>query len=114
MRLRNGLCKTFTNRVIFGPDGCRENGSRRIRSTICFGGQIMISHLNGSCRAIAARSVDSLTSSRITKVPTAPMFTTPELRQLFCDSCRLASIGATDVDRTKKHYPSHYEVRTRN
>src|SRR5205809_3171034 len=29
MRLRNGLCKTFTNRVIFGPDGCRENGSRQ-------------------------------------------------------------------------------------
>src|SRR5437588_12032534 len=37
----------------------------------------MISHLNGNFRASAARSTESLTSSRTTNVPTAPMLTTP-------------------------------------
>src|SRR4051812_30886766 len=36
----------------------------------------MMSILNGNLRAMAARSVDSLTSLRTTKVPTAPMLTT--------------------------------------
>jgi hypothetical protein len=42
-------------------------------------GQIMISHLNGNFFAIAVRRVDSLTFSRTTNVPTAPMLTTPNL-----------------------------------
>jgi hypothetical protein len=42
-------------------------------------GQIMISHLKGNFFAIAARSAASLTSSRTTNVPTAPMLTTPNL-----------------------------------
>src|SRR5213595_2501667 len=74
--LRGGLCNTLTNRVMFGPDGCRANGSLRTRSTIAFAGQIMISHLNGNFLAIAVRNVDSLTVLRATNVPTAPMLTT--------------------------------------
>jgi hypothetical protein len=41
--------------------------------------QIMISHLNGNFFAIAARRADSLTSSRTTNVPTAPMLIMPSL-----------------------------------
>jgi hypothetical protein len=37
----------------------------------------MISHLNGNFFAIAERRADSLTSSRTTNVPTAPMLITP-------------------------------------
>jgi hypothetical protein len=46
-------------------------------------GQIMISDLNGNFLAIAARSDDSLTFLRTTNVPTAPMFTTPNLDNCF-------------------------------
>ena len=49
-------------------------------------GQIMISHLNGNFFAIAARRVDSLTSSRTTNVPTAPMLTTPNFANCFAIS----------------------------
>jgi len=49
-------------------------------------GQIMISHLNGSFLAIAARSVDSLTSLGTTKVPTAPILTTPNCANSFAIS----------------------------
>jgi hypothetical protein len=41
--------------------------------------QIIISHLNDNFSANAARRADSLTSSRTTNVPTAPMFITPNL-----------------------------------
>jgi hypothetical protein len=51
-------------------------------------GQIMISHLNGSFRANAARRADSLTSARTTNVPTAPILTTPNF-----DSCFAISAG---------------------
>src|SRR5712691_5155751 len=88
---RGRLCNTLTNRVTSGPDGCRENGSLLTRSTICFARQIMISLLNGSFFAIAARREDSLTSSRTTNVPTAPMFTTPNF-----DNC-LAIIAGRHV-----------------
>jgi hypothetical protein len=47
------------------------------------GGQIMISHLNRSLRAIAARSADSLTFSRTTNVPTAPILITPNFANCF-------------------------------
>jgi len=46
-------------------------------------GQITISHLNGSFFAIAARKTDSLTSSRTTNVPTAPMLMTPNFANCF-------------------------------
>jgi hypothetical protein len=49
-------------------------------------GQIMISHLNGSLEAIALRRVDSLTFSPTTKVPTAPMLTTPNFANSFAIS----------------------------
>jgi hypothetical protein len=42
-------------------------------------GQIMISHLNGNFLVIAARRTVSSTFLRTTNVPTAPMFTTPNL-----------------------------------
>lgn len=51
-------------------------------------GQIMISHLNGNFRTNAARRTDSLTSLRTTKVPTAPMLTTPNFA-----SCLAMSAG---------------------
>ena len=51
-------------------------------------GQIMISHLNGNFFAIAARRADSLTSSRTTNVPTAPMLITPSL-----DNCLAITAG---------------------
>jgi hypothetical protein len=51
-------------------------------------GQIMISHLNGSFFAIAARRADSLTSLRTTNVPTAPMLTTPSF-----DNCLAIAAG---------------------
>src|SRR5436853_4446482 len=81
--VRSGLVNTLTNRVMSGPEGCRENGffdESLIRSRA---GQIMISHLNGNFLAIAARRADSLTSSRTTNVPTAPMLTTPNLDNSF-------------------------------
>src|SRR6266480_133401 len=68
---------TLTNRTMFGPDGCRENGSFDASLMMSRAGQIIISHLNGNFLAIAARSTDLLTSSRTTNVPTAPMLTTP-------------------------------------
>jgi len=64
---------------MFGPEGCRENGSFDVSFMMSRAGQIMISHLNGSFLAIAARKADLLTSSRTTNVPTAPIFTTPNL-----------------------------------
>jgi hypothetical protein len=62
---------------MFGPEGCSENGSFDVSLMMSLAEQIMISHLNGNFRANAARRADSLTSSHTTKVPTAPMFTTP-------------------------------------
>ena len=44
---------------------------------------LMISHLNANFFAIAARSVDSLTSLRTTNVPTAPMLTTSNFANCF-------------------------------
>ena len=40
-------------------------------------------HLNGSFLAIEVRRTDSLTSSRTTNVPTAPMLTTPNFANSF-------------------------------
>src|SRR5256885_4400686 len=84
--LRRGLCITFTNRVKFGPDGSFANGSFAASFRRSRAGQIMISILNGSWRAIAARRVDSLTSLHTTNVPTAPMFTTSNLASFFAIS----------------------------
>src|SRR5207245_2945673 len=47
---RSRLANTLTNLVMFGPEGCRENGSFDVSLTISRAGQIMISHLNGSFR----------------------------------------------------------------
>src|ERR1700736_158005 len=69
-----------------GPDGCRENGSLDASLMMSRAGQIMISQLNGSFRANAARRVDSLTLSRTTNVPTAPMLTTSNLANCFAMS----------------------------
>jgi hypothetical protein len=63
-----------------------ENGSFDASLTTSRAGQMMISHLNGSFRAIAARKTDSLTSSRTTNVPTAPMLTTPNFTNCFAIS----------------------------
>src|SRR5437660_10634134 len=61
---------------MLGPDGCRENGSFDVSLMMSRAGQIMISHLNGNLRTSAARRTDSLTFSRTTNVPTAPMLMT--------------------------------------
>src|SRR5437868_7695601 len=81
-----GLAKTFTNRVIFGREGCCANGSRDASLMMSRAGQIMISHLNGNFFAIAARKLDSLTFSGTTKVPTAPTLTTPNFDNCFAIS----------------------------
>ena len=70
----------------------------------------MISHLNGSFFAMAVRRVDSLTSSRTTNVPTAPMLITPSFDQLMRDRCRLAAICFADVYPAKEYDPAHLEV----
>jgi hypothetical protein len=69
------------------PEGCRANGSFEASFMMLRAGQIMISHLKDNFFAIAARRLDSLTSSRTTNVPTAPMFTTPNFDNCFaiCD-----------------------------
>src|SRR5438270_12758647 len=77
-RFRSGACSTFTNRVMFGPEGCPAKGSVAVSLRMSPAGQIMMSHLNGSLRAHAARRTDSLTSLRTTNVPTAPMLITPK------------------------------------
>src|SRR5215475_433230 len=82
------FAKTLTNRVMFGASGCRENGSFAASLIISRAGQIMISHLNGNSFAIAARKLDSLTFSRTTKVPTAPMLITPNF-----DNCLAIDVG---------------------
>src|SRR5215475_1461971 len=74
---------TLTNRVMSGPDGCPENGSFDASFTTSRAAQIMISHLKGSLFANALRRADSVTSSRTTNVPTAPMFTTPNFDNCF-------------------------------
>src|SRR5207247_54396 len=74
---------TLTNRTTFGPEGCHENGSFDASLITSRAGQIMISHLNGNFRAIAARRADSLTSSRTTNVPTAPILTISNLANCF-------------------------------
>src|SRR5215471_3452190 len=63
------LARTFTNRVMFGSEGCREKGSFAASLMTSRAGEIMISHLNGNCFASAARSTDSLTFSRTKNVP---------------------------------------------
>src|SRR5215471_8402598 len=80
------LANTFTNHVMFGSEGCREKGSFAASLMTSRAGQIMISHLNGNCFASAARSTDSLTFSRTTNVPTAPMFTTSNLDSSFASA----------------------------
>src|SRR5947207_3008903 len=76
---RSGFANMFTNLVMLGSEGCRENGSFAASLMMSRAGQIIISHLNGNFLAIADRSADSVTFSRTTNVPTAPMFTTPNL-----------------------------------
>src|SRR4030095_6432652 len=80
------LASTLTNRVMSGPEGCRENGFFDARLMMSGAGQIMISDLNGNFFAIALRKVDWLTFSRTTKVPTAPMLTTPNFDNCFATS----------------------------
>ena len=99
----SGLANTFTNRVMFEPKGCRENGSFDASLMMSRAGQIMISHLNDNFLANALRRTDSLTSSRTTNVPTAPMLMTSNSAELFGDLRRLASIGASDVHGAKKN-----------
>jgi len=95
---RSRLANTLTNRTMFGPEGCCENGSfdachgesvsprRPDKARISFAGQIIISHLNGNFFAIAARRALSLTFSRATNVPTAPMLTISNLDNSFAIS----------------------------
>src|SRR6266576_7120845 len=82
------LANTFTNCVMFGPDGCCANRSFDASLMMSRAGQIMISHLNGNLFAIATRRADSLTFSGTTNVPTAPMLTTPNL-----DNCLAINAG---------------------
>src|SRR5207237_5358773 len=77
------VANTLTNRGMFGPEGCRENGSFDTSLRMSRAGQIMISHLNGSFRASAARRVDSDMSAPTTNVPTAPMLTMSNLATYF-------------------------------
>src|SRR5215471_19227300 len=79
------LLRTFTKRVMFAPEGCFENGSFEASFMMSRAEQIMISHLNGNFLANALRRVDSLTFSRTTNVPTAPMLTTPNLDNCFAN-----------------------------
>src|SRR5205085_1337642 len=89
------LANTLTNRVMFGPEGCRENGSFDTSLRMSRAGQIMISHLNGSFRASAARRVDSDMSAPTTNVPTAPMLTMSNLASCFA------------IDQGKEHPVEH-------
>src|SRR5437660_6900514 len=82
------LANTFTNCVMFGPDGCCANGSFDVSLMMSRAGQIMISHLNGNFFAIAMRKADARTFSRTANVPTAPMLTTPNL-----DNCLAINAG---------------------
>src|SRR4030095_3969194 len=82
------LAKTFTNRVMFGSGGWSPNVSLDASLMISRAGQIMISHLNDNFFAIAERRADSLTSSRTTNVPTAPMLITPSF-----DNCLAITAG---------------------
>src|SRR2546423_14576630 len=100
--LRRGLCITFTNRVKFGPDGSFANGSFAASFRRSRAGQIMISHLNGSCRAIVERSVDSLTSLRTTKVPTAPILTTSNFRRFFAISAGRQRLAVPTLTARRK------------
>ena len=83
---RSRLANTLTNRTMFGPEGCCENGSLDASLMMSRAGQIMISHLNGNFFAIAARRALSLTFSRATNVPTAPMLTISNLDNSFAIS----------------------------
>ena len=80
------MANTFTNRVMFGPKGCRENGSFDASVMMSRAGQIMISHWKGNFFANALRRTDSLTSARTTNVPTAPMLITPNRLSCFASS----------------------------
>jgi hypothetical protein len=84
--VRSGWCNTLTNRVRSEPDGCSANGSFAVSLMRSCAGQIMISHLKGILLARAARRTLSLTSFRTTKVPTAPMLTTPKFANCFAIS----------------------------
>jgi hypothetical protein len=62
---------------MFGSEGWSAKESFDASLMMSRAGQTMISHLNGSFFAMAVRRVDSLTSSRTTNVPTAPILITP-------------------------------------
>src|SRR5471032_2163739 len=66
-----------------GPEGWCANGSFDASLLMSRAGQIMISHLNGNFRAIAARRAGSLTSAPTTNVPTAPMLMISNLANCF-------------------------------
>src|ERR1051325_4954033 len=71
------LVRMFTKRVMFVSESSSANGSFEASLMMSRAGQIMISHLKGNCFANTLCNVDSLTFSRTTNVPTAPMLTTP-------------------------------------
>ena len=112
---RTRLATTLTNRVMSGPDGSPENGSFDVSLMMSRAGQIMISHLNGSFRANAARRTDSLTSFAHHKGADGANVDDVEPGELLGDECRLASIGSTDVYRAKKYDRGHQKkVGSRN
>jgi hypothetical protein len=66
----------------------------------------MISHLNGSFLAIAARRADSLIFA-YNKRSDGSNVKDAELGQLLSDQGRLTSISFADIHRTKKYDPAH-------
>src|SRR5438093_13673408 len=110
---RSGLCSTFTNRVMFGPEGCRENGSFDASLVRSRAGQIIISHLNGSFLAIAMRRTDSITFARTTNVPTAPIFTTSNLDNCFASAAGLQRFAPPTFTPRRKTTEGIREVRAK-
>src|SRR5690242_14699313 len=85
-RLGNRLLSMLTKRTTSAPDGWPQNGSLAASFRTSCALTTMISHLNESFPATAARTVDSLTFSRTTNVPTAPMLTKPYFASCFATS----------------------------
>src|SRR4029450_3256589 len=107
------FANTFTNQVMFSPEGCRANGFFDVSLMMSRAGQIMISHLNGNFRANAARRVDALTSSRTTNVPTAPMLMTPNLASCLASSAGWHRLAPPTFTARRNTAQRTSEVRTK-
>ena len=81
-----GAVGTFVVRKTVNESALRKEIAVQLAKAFGVKCEIMISHLNGNFRAIAARRADSLTFSRTTNVPTAPMLMMSNLASCFAIS----------------------------